>query len=211
MALLPQDPKQQKALVATVLTVGAIYAAYTYLYAPRNAELDALQTRVEALEAMNRQAQIQAARGGDDLEERNALYERHVMELEQLIPQTEEVPQLMRTIASEAQAAGIDLSALNREPDQPGEFYTRSSWSVNVFGEYDDVGRFVTAIASLPRIITPVDLQLEPYTQPTGVGLDYEFPVLATFRIELYVLPDPSAAPPADSAAAEPLRAGLGR
>jgi type IV pilus assembly protein PilO len=210
MALLPQEPKHQKALVVIVLALGAVYAAYTYLYSPRKTELETLRTRVEGLQSTNRQAQIQAARGGQDLEERNALYERHVMQLEQLIPQTEEVPQLMRTIATEARAAGIELSALNREPDQPGEFYTRSSWSLNVFGEYDDVGRFVTSIASLPRIITPVDMELGLYAQPAGVGLDFEFPVLATFRIELYVVPDPNAPAAPDSAAAAPLRAGVG-
>lgn len=210
MALLPQDPKQQKALVAIVLTAGVLYAAHTYFYSPRKAELTEMQAHVEALQTKNRQAQLQAARGGQDLEERNALYERHVMQLERLIPQTEEVPQLLRTISTEARSAGIELSGLNPEPDQPGEFYVRKSWALNVFGEYDDVGRFVTALASLPRIITPVDLGLSLYTQPVGVGLDYVSPIQANFRIELYVLPDPSAMPRPDSAVAAPARAGMG-
>jgi type IV pilus assembly protein PilO len=209
MALIPEDPKQRKALMAIVLTVAAVYGAYTYLYAPDAAELDAMEVHVNDLQTKNRQAQIQAARGGQDLEARNALYERHLMELEQLIPQTEEVPQLMRTLTTEGRSAGVEVLNLAPEPDQPSEFYVRKSWSLNVYGEYDQVGRFVTSIASLPRIITPVDLELSPFAVPTGMVMDYEFPVSATFRIELYVLPDPSAVP-ADSAAAPAARAGTG-
>lgn len=197
MALLPKDPKQQKALVAIVLAGGALYAFHTYWYSPRADELEQMESRAVTLEDRNRLARTQAARGGVDLEERNALYERHVMELERLIPQREEVPQLMRTISAEARSAGVNLQALNPELDEPGEFYVKQAWSLNVIGEYDDVGRFMTSIASLPRIITPVDVDIRGYTQPAGVGLAYEAPVAATFRIELYVLPDRGDAPPA--------------
>jgi type IV pilus assembly protein PilO len=204
MALIPEDPKQRNALLAIILTVAAVYGAYTYLYSPDKAELDQMQVHVNDLQTKNRQAQIQAARGGQDLEARNALYERHLMELEQLIPQSEEVPQLLRTLTTQARGADVEVSTLTNEPDQPSEFYIRKSWTLNVYGEYDDVGRFVTSIASLPRIITPVDLELAPFTVPQGIApLDYVFPVSATFRIELYVLPDPSAVP-ADSAAVPP-------
>jgi type IV pilus assembly protein PilO len=173
------------------------------MYSPTKVELDDIQTHVDALQTKNRQAQIQAARGGQDLEERNALYERHLMELEQLIPQDEEVPQLLRTIAGQARQAGIELATLNPEPDQPSEFYVKKSWALTVNGEYDDVGRYIGSLASLPRIITPVDVELSPYNPPVGVGLEFEFPVAATFRIETYVLPDPSAVP-VDSLAAPP-------
>lgn len=204
MALIPQDPKQRNALIAIVLTAAGLYAAYTYMYSPTKVELDEVQAHLESLQTKNRQAQIQAARGGQDLEERNALYERHVMELEQLIPQSEEVPQLLRTISGEARTAGIEISTLNPEPDMPSEFYVKKSWALTVNGEYDDVGRYISSLASLPRIITPVDLELAVYVPPVGVGLTFEFPVSATFRIETYVLPDPSAVPADSSAAPAP-------
>jgi Tfp pilus assembly protein PilO len=70
-----------------------------------------------------------------------------------------------------------------------------------VVGEYHDVGRFLSEIASLSRIVTPVQVDVQLYGQPQQFP-DLESPVLANFRIETYVLPDPSAAPP--SAAAPP-------
>lgn len=199
MAVLPQEPKQQKALVAIIAALALLYVFYSYWHTPRVEEIQTIEARVDQLTTRNRNAQISAARGGADLEERIALYQRHMIELESLIPQSEEVPQLMRTVSSEANASGVSLSGLQPGAVEASEHYTRQLWSVTAYGEYDDVGRFLASIASLPRIATPVDLELTPFNQPAGVGLDYENPVLATFRIELYVLPEPQApiAPPA--------------
>jgi type IV pilus assembly protein PilO len=208
MALLPQDPKKQKAVVAVVLLLGALYGFHTYWYTPRAEEADVLRDRVDQLTNRNRNAQIAAARGGADLEARIALYQGHMGALEQLIPANEEVPQLMRTISGQARAAGVSLSALEPEADEPGEHYTKLTWRVSAFGEYDNLGRFLTQIASLPRIATPLDLELGPYPAPSGAPAEYENPVLASFRIQLYVLPqatDPTSDPEAlDDAAALP-------
>jgi len=198
MALLPKEPKQQKALGAIVVLLGLGYAFYTYWYSPRKVEVDALRGRVTALETSNRQAQIQAARGGTDLEERNALYERHVMELEELIPRGEEVPTLIETINRQAANVGVDVVNMTPEPDQAGEFYVRQGWSMQAIGEYHDVARFLTSIASLPRIITPVDLDVAVYRPPQNVQTELVAPIAATFRMETYVLPESDAPPPAE-------------
>jgi Tfp pilus assembly protein PilO len=203
VALLPQDPKQQKAVGAIVLMFAALYGFHTYWYTPRKEEVDILRDRIDQLTNRNRNAQIAAARGGADLESRIALYRGHMGSLEQLIPATEEVPQLMRTISSQARSAGVSLSGLEPEADEVGEHYTKLTWRVSAFGEYDNLGRFLTSIASLPRIATPIDVELGPYPPPSGAPVEYENPVLASFRIQLYVLPqagelssDPEAPPP---------------
>lgn len=199
MAVLPQDPKQQKSLVAIVVALGLLYVFYTYWHTPRVEAIEQTEARVEQLTTRNRNAQISAARGGADLEERIALYQRHMVELESLIPQSEEVPQLMRTVSAEARDSDVGLSALQPGGVETGDAYSRQLWSVTAYGEYHGIGRFLTSIASLPRIATPIDVELRPFTPPAGVGLTFENPVAVTFRIELYVLPEPQApiAPPA--------------
>jgi Tfp pilus assembly protein PilO len=196
MALIPQDPKQQKALVAILVVAAGVWAFNEYWYKPRAAEIEAVETRVTGLETRNRQAQITAARGGSDIEERNALYERHVADLEQLIPQNEEVPPLIRTINEEARRARVTIQEMIPEPPRPGEFYTSQGWRMRVIGEYDDVGRFVTFIASLPRIMRPVDMDLSIPLGQAVTGLNYADPVLAAFRIELYTIPSASQVAP---------------
>jgi type IV pilus assembly protein PilO len=189
MALIPQDPRQQKILVAIIVLVGGFYLFWEYLYAPQREEVTAQEARLETLESQNRSAQVIAARGGRELAERMELYERHVRRLEQLIPAGEEVPALLNDLNDEARRMNVELFGIEPEPAQPGTFYTRETYSLRVLGEYHNVGRFLTSIASLPRIVTPVELSLVPYDDQGNIT-DFAFPVEATFRIETYVLPE---------------------
>jgi type IV pilus assembly protein PilO len=188
MALIPEEQHKRIALIVGLLGLAVLYLAHAYWYTPTVEQIDRLQSRVTQLEDQNRRAQIIAARGGEELEQRLADYERHVSRLEQLIPAGEEVPALLNAIAMEAQRVRVNLSSWQPEPSQPGEFYTQESYEMAVMGEYHDVGRFLTAIASLPRIITPVDLRLAIAAGPAPRE-DVESPVVAQFRIRTYVLP----------------------
>ena len=180
MALLPQEPRQQGALIAIVVALAGFYVFNEYVLAPNRVEVEEMTVRLDALEAQNRTAQITATRGGADLEARTALYERHVRRLEQLIPATEEVPQLLTDIAALARRMNVNWADVIPEADVIGTFYDKKSYSVRVEGEYHDVGRFVTAVASLPRIITPVNMDLQRV--PDGrVNGDFVAPVESTW------------------------------
>lgn len=187
MALLPEDPKQQKLLVAGLAVAAILYAFWSYWYSPKREEIAGLEERLETLETQNRRAQILATRGRKELEERLQVYERHIARLEELIPRGEEVPELLDAMALEARRTGVDLALMRPEPPDEGEFYTRRSYSMGVIGPYHEVGRFLTSIASLPRIVTPVDLSLEPTTGTTSAGEEVPM-VEARFRILTYVL-----------------------
>lgn len=166
-----------------------------YLLTPRQEANAELQAQVESLETVNRRASVLAAQGGGDLEERLALYEAHVAKLEELIPGREEVPALVDDIGTRARLVDVDLRELQPMPREAREFYDLTAYNMAVVGEYHSVARFLTDIASLPRIVTPVQVDVQIFGQPQQYR-DLESPVVATFRIETYVLPDPNAAPP---------------
>ncbi|HSW31868.1 MAG TPA: type 4a pilus biogenesis protein PilO [Longimicrobiales bacterium] len=199
----PSDPKQRNALIIGVLLLALIYPFYSFWYKGKREEVTAMQTRLETLEDQNRRAQVLAARGGGDLEERLALYERQVGKLEELIPAAEEVAGLLDDISARARQAGVEVSRIIPEPPEAGAFYTKTSYEMVAVGEYHDVARFLTEIASLSRVITPVELEIELYDQPDYFP-EYESPIQAGFRIETYVLPEatpgptPAAAPAGD-------------
>jgi Tfp pilus assembly protein PilO len=196
VALIPQDPKQQKFAGAAVVAVILGVLFNMYWYSGQRAEVTAVQEHVADLETKNRAAQITAARGGGQIEERLAAYERHVMVLENLIPASDEVPGLLRDITSEARRLiGSDPAQFRPEPDEPGQFYTKKAYQMQAIGDYHDVARFLASIASLERIITPVDLSLTIYDNQQGVSAAQN-PVVADFRIETYVLPPASQTPP---------------
>lgn len=193
----PTDPTQRNWMLAGIAVLALIYPFYRWYQAPKNEELATLQDRLENLDLQNRQAEVSRARGGQDLEERLALYERHVNRLEQLIPAREEVPVLLDDIQARARVRDVEVQTLTPEPSEAAGPYNRTGYQMSVTGEYHSVARFLTDIANLSRIVTPVQVEVELASNPQTFS-DMASPVLATFRIETYVLPDRAALPPAD-------------
>lgn len=185
MALIPEDPKQRNAIIIAILIVVGFYFFHSNWYTPRQAEIERMERRLTQLEDQNRRARVIATQGAEGLEQRLAVYERHIVQLERLIPESEEVPALLNEILVEARNTRVEVTGIRPEPVQVGEFYTRESYELTAVGDYHDMGRFLTAIASLPRIITPVDLNISRFTR----GPEAESPVVASFRILTYTLP----------------------
>ncbi|MDH5590350.1 MAG: type 4a pilus biogenesis protein PilO [Gemmatimonadota bacterium] len=188
-SLIPTDPKQRNMMVAALVFLAGFYLFYSYWYSGKREEVAAIQQHVDNLDAQNRRARLIEARGGADLEERTALYERHVARLEELIPGAEEVPALLNSLQERARATGVEQNRMVPEGEQVGAFYTRTSYEMAVIGEYHDVARFLTEIASLTRIVTAIDMDIQKFDQ-VQLFPDYESPILASFRIETFILPD---------------------
>ena len=197
MALIPDDPKQQKALMAIAVSLLVLYLANAYWYRGEIETIEAEEERVENLAAQNRTAQALAISAGRGLEDRMALIERHVAELEQLIPSSEEVASVVNQMSQVARDVGVSEPSIRPEAVVQGEVYAQQAFQIRVLGEYHDVGRFLAGLASLPRIITPSDLQLVPFTDPSGT-MGFDAPVEVNFRIQTYLAPDRVEVPPAE-------------
>lgn len=188
MALIPSEPYKRNGLLLVIVALAGAYVFYDYWYAPETEAVQELEERLETLESQNRRAQVVAARGEDELEERLIAYERHVNRLEELIPESEELPSLVNAWAIEARNAPVDLARIRPEPAREQEHYTMQSYELAVVGDYHGVGRYLTALASLPRMVRPVDVEVRPFNgQAPMDGL--AAPVEAHFRVETYVIP----------------------
>lgn len=192
----PTDPTQRNWMLFGLALLVLIVPFVMYYEGPRDETIEGLRDRLETLNIQNRQAAVILARGGQDLEERMALYERHVSRLEELIPAQEEVPVLLDDIQRRARLVGVEVQGLDPEPTEAAGPYNRTGYLMSVVGEYHDVARFLTDIASLSRIVTPVQVEVERFPTPQTFP-DMESPVVATFRIETYVLPDQASLAPA--------------
>ena len=188
MPLIPDDPTQKQALAAIAFSLALLYFANSLWYGGAMEEVEAQEARVENMQAQNRTAQALAIRAGQDTEARMALYERHIAQLEQLIPASAEVPALMDQISTVEREVGVTVSNMRPAPEEPGEFYNRQTFEMSIYGEYHDVGRFLTRIASLSRILTPIDVSVEGFVDPRGGPFDS--PVVVNFRFQTYVVPD---------------------
>lgn len=194
------DPQQRQKLLLGVLLLGALgYGVYTYVYTPRVEAVTAMEERLERLESKNRAARrLVQNQGRDAVERKLALYRAQLDEVEGLIPSSEELPDLLDAISAEAQRTGVELALIQPVGAAAETFYTRRTYDLAVLGSYHQIGEFLTEIGSLPRIITPINLNMtvkeaaEPGSTPK---------LEAKFSIETYVLP--SAASPADTANVE--------
>jgi len=76
------------------------------------------------------------------------------------LPNKTEVPNLLIDITQAGLGRGLDFILFKPEREAPKEFYAELPISIKVTGHYHEIGRFVSDIASLPRIVTIGDLDI---------------------------------------------------
>ncbi len=191
MALLglPDDPAKQRLVLIGLIPLVAVAAYWYFLHDGYVQELRAAESRLETLETRNAQARARAPQSRQ-LEQRLDVYERHIERLEALVPRREEVSQLLDTISERADEIGVRVVQFTPGDTDRLEHYNRRTFQMTVSGQYHEIGRFLSEIGSLPRIITPTGLRLIP---TSGNDPDEEV-LLASFLIETYVLRDPGEA-----------------
>jgi type IV pilus assembly protein PilO len=195
MALgLPDDPAQQRRLLIGLIPIAVLFFYWYVMHQNRVTELETMQTHLETLEMRNSQARMRAPQS-QQLEERLATFERHVERLEQLVPRNEEVSRLLNQISERADQIGVSVARFQPAGTNRGAHYTRRTFEMSVSGTYHEIARFLTAIGSLPRIITPIDLSVITLNQQQTGRRANDHVLEASFVIETYVLPEPGEAP----------------
>ena len=194
MALPPLDPKTRKNLLyGGVLLALASYGLYDYVYAPRVAAVQETETQLAKVQTSNSAARA-LTRGASSPEEALELFRRQLEVVEGLIPSAEELPDLLDAISVEAQRTGVEMTFIQPTGATQEQYYTRRVYDLAVQGRYHDIGEFLTRVASLPRIVTPVNLSLGPTTgsrrgTPAAPAEDGPPQLEARFSIETYVIP----------------------
>jgi type IV pilus assembly protein PilO len=196
------DPaRRQKLLLGAAALAAAGYGFYTYVYGPRAEEVTLLETHLSSLQAQNTTARALAAGASGDVERRLGAYRDQLHAVEGLIPSSEELPDLLDAISTEAQRTGVEISLIQPVGATEEQYYTKRVYDMAVIGTYHQVGAFLTRVASLPRIVTPMNLVVAPKDAPTGPGqpapgADLDKTRLeARFSVETYVIPAATPAP----------------
>jgi Tfp pilus assembly protein PilO len=156
MALLPAEPRSQKALLGIIAAVAIAAVFYLYLYSPARDRIEEDEARVEELEFLNEQAN---ARIGnlDAVRRELADTQLELQALERLVPSEAEMPAIYQAIASEAELLGLKLISVTPSPpvaDTAG-YFQRQDWQMAVEGEYHRIGVFLSRVASFERIVRP--------------------------------------------------------
>jgi type IV pilus assembly protein PilO len=194
MELPPLDPRTRKNLMyGAVLLIAAAAYFYLQVYTPRKVANQELETRLAQIQQSNSAARG-LTRGASSPEEALELYRRQLAVVEGLIPSTEELPDLLDAISAQAQQTGVEISLIQPISATQERYYTRRVYDMAVQGRYQDIGEFLTRVASLPRVVTPTDLRLVPMgarpgAAPAPAAADGPPRLEARFSIETYVIP----------------------
>lgn len=202
MALPPLDSELKKKLfMGAVLFLGLGYLFYDYVHVPRQTEVNEMESRLANVRLQNSTARgLTSGTASGDVEQRLRLYRDQLAAVEGLIPSAEELPDLLDAISVQAQRTGVEISLIQPVGATEEQFYTRRTYDMAVLGSYHDIGEFLTRVASLQRIVTPVNLVLAPKAAQGPQTTEAAPQLEARFSIETYVIPSGQ---PTDAASTE--------
>ena len=130
--------------------------------AARTAHVAAVRDTIATLEAATDDAKKELARGTvADVRKRLESYRSSLSLLRRLVPERNEVPNLLDDISTRSKIRGVTLSQVVPQPVEPGPApFDTYKYNMSVIGTYDQIGQFLADVASLQRIIVPYDLKV---------------------------------------------------
>ena len=200
MALLPQNPRDQKLVILAILAIGLAAVYQQLVWTPKNQELQQVEVRLDTLDSLNHLAKLEVAKGtASKMKVEADAYARELSLLRHLVPTTNEVPPLLEAISNSARRAGLELSEVAPDGVVNGDQFDTYKYKLGVTGSYHQVAQFFANVGSLPRIVAPINVTVIP-TGKTGeshVRADEQL-LDAKFGIQTYVA---HVAPPAATSA----------
>jgi type IV pilus assembly protein PilO len=159
--------------------------------AAREEQVVAMRDTIAQLQASTDSAKRELARGTvEDLRKRLDTYRGSLALLRRLVPERNEVPNLLDDISSRSRIRGVTLSQVVPMPVQAGPVpFNTYKYNMSVIGRYDQIGQFLADVASLQRIIVPYDVTLDQASMTAAKALGDTTGALleAKFQVRTFV------------------------
>src|SRR6266567_6556681 len=161
MAILPTDQRSQiMALLVLVAGAGG-YFFWTKKHSPDIVAITSANQESDSLEKIVAAAKADLASGSiEDLRRRVEEYQGSLELMKRLVPDKNEVPTLIDDISTKAKVRGITLGKIQPLTPEIGAPFDTYRYRLEVYGHYDQVGEYMSDVASLPRIVVPQDVAL---------------------------------------------------
>jgi type IV pilus assembly protein PilO len=189
-----------KPLLAMFLALMVGYIAYTGAVidmvglkglAGTKQRIAAIRDTITQFEAATDSAKKELARGTvADVRKRLEQYRSSLVLLRRLVPERNEVPNLLDDISTRSKIRGVTLSQVVPQPVEPGPVpFNTYKYNMSVIGKYDQIGQFLADVASLQRIIVPYDLVVAAANSSAArvLGDSTDALLEARFQIRTYV------------------------
>jgi Tfp pilus assembly protein PilO len=171
MALFGLDQQKITPVLLTLLALVVGYIGYTGTWLSAIGVRGVTQTRdsiavvkksIDSLTTVTDSAKKLLAQGSvEDLRRKIEGYRGSLELMRRLVPDRNEVPNLMDEISTRAKIRGVSVAEFVPLPVENGPSpFNTYKYRYSVLGHYDQVGEFLSDVASLQRIIVPIDLTL---------------------------------------------------
>ena len=93
--------------------------------------------------------------------------EEMLAELVKQLPDSSEVPSLLRAITEAGARRGLEFVVFDPQEEELGDFYSTLPILMEVRGGYHQLANFISDLAQMPRIVTVEDLEITAEEQGT--------------------------------------------
>ncbi|MGH7700260.1 MAG: type 4a pilus biogenesis protein PilO [Gemmatimonadales bacterium] len=191
MALgLPTDQRGQMFLLITILALAGVYGVYRFFHQPTAEQITSVRAQLDTIDSIVEMAKRELARGSkDEVERQVRSYGSLLAIMRQLVPQENEVPTLIDDVSNRSKVRGVAIGRFQPISVEAGHPFDVYRYRFEVYGRYDQIGEFLSDIASLPRIMVPEEIVLRPASQQTQRFLNDTSGALleTTFSIRTFV------------------------
>lgn len=161
-----ERPKAQKIAILAVVVVLLAGLFYTFFYGPGSDEIARLEEQVENAKNERLTKQQKAAnlpRLRKELAQLDIDLKRAVAQL----PDKKSMDELLRTIASKARQAGLDVLLFRPRAENMQEFYAEIPIDITIKGDFHSAVNFFDQVGRLDRLININNIG---FRKPTTLG-----------------------------------------
>jgi type IV pilus assembly protein PilO len=199
---MPTTQRDQIMLLLAFVALGGAGAYWYFVDKPMQVEFAATQAHIDTLNASNQKARAAMARGTTATIRAEADSLRANLDvMRTLVPANNEVPALIEQVSNAARRARLELAVLTPQPPIEGEMFDTYRYRIQLNGSYHEIGAVLSNIASLSRVIAPINLNLQLNSGTSAKIVPGKQALLGSFEIQTYVVrtqPRAATKPPGD-------------
>jgi type IV pilus assembly protein PilO len=154
-------PTPLKIIVILIFSVLTAAAGGYFITVPQLDELDVLEKQEDSLKNAFEVKQKKAVNLQDYRDQLDQI-EASLGEMLKQMPTKAEVASLLVDISQTGLASGLEFKLFQPSAEINREFYSELPIGIQVVGKYEELGLFVSGLASLPRIVTVHDVVMSP-------------------------------------------------
>ena len=152
-------------ILISIGTVAILLGAFVwFMYLPKNEEMAKTETSIQDLNRKLAKAKIKAK----DLAKLNAEKAQADVQFQEalkLLPNTKEIPSLLRKVTELGNASQLDFRTFVPKAEKAQEFYIEIPVSIEVKGSYHNVAIFFDKVGHMERIMNILNVSMAPVSE----------------------------------------------